>query len=125
MHVDGRDSQPDGRGTGAASAAPPGWTVARGERAVRWRDAGALAARGVARRPARAALTVTAVALAAALLTALLTIATTAGSRVLDQLSKGGPLSGIRVAAAAPNALEAAQDDPTPGPSRVLDDAAV
>ena len=36
-------------------------------------------------------------ALAAALLTALLTIAATARSRVLDQITKGGPLAGITV----------------------------
>ena len=42
---------------------------------MRWRDAIALAARGVERRPGRVALTTLAVALAAALFTALLTIA--------------------------------------------------
>ena len=60
-------------------------------------DAIILAARSVARRSGRVALTVLAVALAAALLTALLTIATTARSRVLGQITKGGPLAGITV----------------------------
>ena len=39
----------------------------------------------------------------AALLTALLTISTTAETRVLEQLSSGGPLAGIKVAAAEPD----------------------
>lgn len=62
-----------------------------------WRDAVALAGRALWRRLGRSALTVIAVALAAALLTGLLIIATTARTRVLGQLSKGGPLASIRV----------------------------
>jgi ABC-type antimicrobial peptide transport system permease subunit len=61
------------------------------------RDAVALAARGVSRRIGRVVLTVSAVTLAAALLIALLTIATTARTRVLQQITKGGPLAGITV----------------------------
>jgi ABC-type antimicrobial peptide transport system permease subunit len=64
---------------------------------VRWRDAVALAGRGVVRRPGRTILTALAVVLAAALLVALLTIAATARTRVLDQITKGGPLAGINV----------------------------
>jgi ABC-type antimicrobial peptide transport system permease subunit len=64
---------------------------------VTWIDAILLAARGIARRPGRTALTVAAVALAAALLAALLTIVETGRDRVLEQLSKGGPLAGIIV----------------------------
>jgi ABC-type antimicrobial peptide transport system permease subunit len=75
-----------------------------------WATAIALAAKGVRRQPGRAALTVLAVLLAAALLTALLTIATTAETRVLDELAKGGPLSGIKVAAAAPDPEDVGQD---------------
>src|SRR5437588_644157 len=67
---------------------------------MRWRDAVGLAARAVLRRPGRAILTVTAVALAAALLTALLAIAATGRTRVLNQLSSGGPLAGIKVSGA-------------------------
>lgn len=89
-----------------------------------WRDAISLAFTSVRRRIGRAVLTVAAVALAAALLTALLTIAGTAETRVLDQLAKGGPLAGIRVAAAEPDPGEVDQDDPTPGDPKVLDDAA-
>ena len=62
-----------------------------------WSDALAFAARGLVRRRGRAVLTLVAVALAAALLTALMMIAETGRTRVLDQLSKGGPLAGIRV----------------------------
>jgi ABC-type antimicrobial peptide transport system permease subunit len=60
-------------------------------------DAIALAARSVARRSGRVLLAVLAVALAAALLTALLTVAATTRSRVLGQITKGGPLAGITV----------------------------
>ena len=90
-----------------------------------WRDAIGLAARGLRRQPGRAALTVLAVALAASLLTALLTIAGTAQTKVLDQLAKGGPLSGIRVAAASPDPLQVGQDNARPGRPRVLDDDAL
>ncbi|CAA9261848.1 MAG: hypothetical protein AVDCRST_MAG76-2868 [uncultured Acidimicrobiales bacterium] len=62
-----------------------------------WADAMVFAARGLVRRRGRAVLTLAAVALAAALLTALMMIAETGRTRVLDQLSKGGPLAGIRV----------------------------
>ena len=92
---------------------------------MRWRDAIALAFRGLRRRPGRAALTVLAVTLGAALLTALLTIAGTAQTKVLDQLAKGGPLSGIRVAAAAPDPLQVGQDNARPGRLRPLDDNAI
>ena len=90
-----------------------------------WLDAIRLAVRTVRGRPGRAVLTVMAVALAAALLTALLTISTTAETRVLDQLSTGGPLAGIRVAAAAPDPTQIDQDNAKPGPAKVLDDAAL
>src|SRR5438309_9041737 len=90
-----------------------------------WRDAVRLAATDFARRLGRAILTVLAVALAAALLTALLTIASTARERVLSQLSKGGPLAGIKVLAAAPNLSELDSDNPTPGPPRPLGQDAV
>jgi ABC-type antimicrobial peptide transport system permease subunit len=92
---------------------------------VSWRDVVALSARGVARRPGRAALTVLAVALAAALFSALLTISRTAQVRVLDQLADGGPLAGIEVAAAAPDPTQVDQDDAEPGDPRDLNDAAL
>ena len=89
-----------------------------------WRDAGTLARRGVTRRLGRAALTVLAVALASTLLVGLLAVAGTARTRVLSQLSRGGPLAGIKVAAAAPDLTQLDQDDAPPGPARDLDDAA-
>ncbi|HWH34519.1 MAG TPA: ABC transporter permease [Acidimicrobiales bacterium] len=89
-----------------------------------WRDAWALAVKGVRRRPGRAVLTVLAVALASALLTALLTIAGTAETKVLDELAQGGPLAGIKVAAAEPDPGQIDQDNARPGPARDLDDAA-
>jgi putative ABC transport system permease protein len=92
---------------------------------VSWRDAIALAVRTVRRRPGRALLTVLAVALAASLLTALLTISTTAETRVLDQLSSGGPLAGIKVAAAEPDPGQVDQDDAQPGAPKTLDDEAL
>jgi ABC-type antimicrobial peptide transport system permease subunit len=64
---------------------------------MRWRDALGLALRAVSRRFGRASLTLLAVALATALLTALVVIATTAKTRVIGQLTKGGPLASIRV----------------------------
>lgn len=90
-----------------------------------WRDAAVLAARSVRRRPGRTGLTILAVALASAMLTALLTIAGTAETRVLDELAKGGPLAGIRVAAAEPDPGQVDRDDAQPGPEKLLNDAAL
>ncbi len=70
-----------------------------------WADAVLFAARGLLRRRGRAVLTLVAVALAAALLTALLMITETGRSRVLDQLSRGGPLAGVRVDAAVDDGM--------------------
>ena len=90
-----------------------------------WQDALVLAVKGVRRRPGRAVLTVLAVLLASALLTALLTISTTARTRVLDQLSSGGTLAGIKVAPAAPDPAQVNQDNPTVGAPKDLDQAAL
>jgi putative ABC transport system permease protein len=92
---------------------------------VTWRDAIALSARSVGRRLGRAALTVLAVGLAAALLSSLLIASTAAQRRVLDQVSDGGPLAGIRVAAAAPNVGALDSDDPPTGEPRSIDDEAL
>jgi hypothetical protein len=91
---------------------------------VSWRDAAALAVKNLRRRLGRSVLTVLAVALAATLLTALVTIAGTARTRVLRELSKGGPLAGIKVAAAAPDPSQIDNDNARPGPPRDLDDEA-
>ena len=90
-----------------------------------WRAAIGLAVKGMRRRPGRALLTVLSVMLASALLTALLTIAGTAETRVLNELAKGGPLAGIKVAAATPDPAQIGRDDARPGKPKDLDDAAV
>jgi putative ABC transport system permease protein len=92
---------------------------------VTWSSAIALAVKGLQRRPGRSLLTVLAVLLASALLTALLAIATTAETRVLDELAKGGPLAGIKVAAAAPDPDQVGQDEATGAQPRNLDDQAL
>jgi ABC-type antimicrobial peptide transport system permease subunit len=84
-----------------------------------------MATRSIGRRLGRAVLTVLAVTLAAALLSALLIVAGTARTRVLSQLSKGGPLAGIQVAAASPDPGQLDTDNPRPGPAHVLDSAAL
>ena len=85
-----------------------------------WADAATAAFRSLARRFGRATLTVLAVALAAALLSALLIISGAARTRVLTQLSKGGPLAGIQVAPAAPAPDALDTDNPKPGRARPI-----
>ena len=89
-----------------------------------WRDTARLAAASARHRLGRAGLTVAAVALAACLLTALLAIVGTARSRVLDELADGGPLAGIKVAAAEPRPGQEGEDDARPGAARDLDEQA-
>jgi hypothetical protein len=81
-----------------------------------------MAATSIRRRFGRSVLTVAAVALAAMLLTALVTIAGTARTKVLSELSKGGPLSGINVAAAEADPSQIDNDSPKPGPPKDLGD---
>ena len=90
---------------------------------MKWRDAATMAATSIRRRFGRSVLTVAAVALAAMLLTALVTIAGTARTKVLSELSKGGPLSGINVAAAEADPSQVDNDSPKPGPPKDLDDS--
>jgi cell division protein FtsX len=90
-----------------------------------WRDAVVIAARSVRRRAGRAVLTVLAVALAATLLTSLLIASGAARRRVLDQVSEGGPLAGIEVAAAAPLPGSLDSDSPNPGEPKAIDEAAL
>ncbi len=92
---------------------------------MRWRDAIALARRSVGRRGGRAVLTVLAVALGTALLSSLLIASNAARERVLDQVSAGGPLAGIKVDAAAASATALDTDNPRPGPPRLIDDDAL
>lgn len=90
-----------------------------------WIDAISVAARELRRRPARCALTVAAAVLAVALLVALLAVVATARDRVLDQISKGGPLAAISVEPAQPNPGEETLDDPAPGPPNPITPSAV
>lgn len=89
------------------------------------RDIVGFALRGIRRRFGRAVLTLVSVALAATLLTALLIIARTAESRVLGQLSKGGPLAGIQVSAAEPGPEGVGTDNPGRGDKKPIDETTV
>ncbi len=90
-----------------------------------WLDAFSLAAKSLGRRAGRAVLTVLAVGLGATLLVALLTIAGTARTRVLSELSKGGPLAGVKVAAAEPDPTQIDEDNAKPGAPKDLDERAL
>jgi cell division protein FtsX len=92
---------------------------------VTWADAVRLALASVSRRFGRTALTVIAVALASALLVALGTIVVTANSRVINQVSKGGPITAIRVAAARAQPGQLATDDFRLGEPLSIDDEIV
>jgi putative ABC transport system permease protein len=70
---------------------------------VSWPDAALLALRSLGRRGARSALAGLGVALGTTLLVALLSIAATADSRIVSQLSKGGPAAAILVDDAFPD----------------------
>lgn len=83
------------------------------------------AARSVRRRIGRALLTVLAIALAAALLSSLLIAGGVARERVLNEIARGGPLTGIRVDAAAPDPGALDSDTPPQGAPKNIDDAAV
>jgi putative ABC transport system permease protein len=93
--------------------------------ALSWVDAFRLAYNSATRRFGRTVLTILAVTLASALLVALATIVVTANSRVINQVSKGGPITAIRVAAALPEAGQLSSDDFRLGRPRAIDDAAV
>jgi putative ABC transport system permease protein len=92
---------------------------------VSWRDSLTLAIRSLRRRPGRTALTVLAVTLGTGLLMALGTIAGTADTRVISQLSKGGPAAAIKVAAAEPDPTQLASDNLRVGKPKNLTDEAV
>lgn len=92
---------------------------------MRWRDAWLFAARSVRRRIGRALLTVLAIALAAALLSSLLIAGGVARERVLNEVSRGGPLTGIRVDAAAPDPGALDTDAPPPGAPKSIDETAL
>lgn len=89
---------------------------------MRWSDALSIAMRSAFRRFGRTALTVLAVALASALLVALATIVVTANSRVIRQISKGGPITAIKVLAAQAEPGQLDTDSARPGDPRDLDE---
>jgi ABC-type antimicrobial peptide transport system permease subunit len=78
---------------------------------MNWNDSLALASKSLRRRPARALLTILAVALGTTLLVALGSVASTAGSRIVSKLSNGGPGTAIKVAASQADADQAYTDD--------------
>lgn len=90
-----------------------------------WSDALRLALESATRRFGRTVLTVLAVTLASALLVALATIVVTANSRVINQVSKGGPITAIRVAAARAEPGQLESDDFRLGEPLRLDQTAL
>jgi putative ABC transport system permease protein len=92
---------------------------------VSWSDAGILALRSLARRGARTLLACLGVALGTTLLVALLSISATADTRVVSQLSRGGPAAAIHVDDAVPDPAGYESDSLAAGPHHDIDDAAV
>lgn len=90
-----------------------------------WRDTLGLAMTSIRRRSARAALTALGVALGSGLLVALGTISSTADTNVINRLSHGGPVTAIKVAAAAPKLNQLDSDSFQSGDIHLLDDTAV
>ena len=78
---------------------------------MNWNDSLALASKSLRRRPARALLTILAVALGTTLLVALGSVASTAGSRIVSKLSNGGPGTAIKMAASQADSDQAYTDD--------------
>lgn len=90
-----------------------------------WDDAALLALRSLGRRGARSLLAGLGVALGTTLLVALLSIAGTADTRIVSQLSHGGPAAAIHVDDAVPDPAGYNSDSLEAGPHRDLDDAAL
>jgi putative ABC transport system permease protein len=90
---------------------------------VTWSDAAVLALRSLRRRGARSLLAGLGVALGATLLVALLSISGGADSRIVSQLSHGGPAAAIHVDAAVPDPSGFDTDTLKSGPPRDLGDA--
>ena len=92
---------------------------------VRWSDAWLLALRSLRRRGGRTLLAGLGVTLGTTMLVALLSISATADSRIVSQLSKGGPAAAIHVDDAYPDPGNLASDELKTGPHHDLNDAAV
>src|SRR5262249_59045794 len=95
----------------AAHAGPP-------REPVSWDDAALLALRSLGRRGARSLLAGLGVTLGTTLLVALLGIAGTADSRIVSQLSHGGPAAAIHVDDAVPDPARYNRASPPGGPHR-------
>lgn len=90
-----------------------------------WLDAGLLALRNLGRRGVRTILTGIAVALGTTLLVALLAVAASADTRIVSQLSKGGPATAIHVDDALPAATQLQSDTLQSGEHHPIDDGAL
>jgi putative ABC transport system permease protein len=90
---------------------------------VTWSDASVLALRSLRRRGARSLLAGLGVALGTTLLVALLSISAGADSRIVSQLSHGGPAAAIHVDAAVPDPSGFDTDTLKSGPPRDLGDS--
>jgi putative ABC transport system permease protein len=90
-----------------------------------WSDACLLALRSLRRRGGRSLLTGLGVTLGTTLLVALLSIAGTADSRIVSQLSKGGPAAAIHVDDAYPDPSNLSSDNLKAGAHHDLGDQAV
>lgn len=88
-------------------------------------DTFGLAVTSIRRRSVRAALTGLGVALGSGLLVALGTISSTADTNVINRLSHGGPVTAIRVAAAAPKPNQLDSDSFQSSDIHLLDDSSV
>jgi putative ABC transport system permease protein len=87
-----------------------------------WSDAALLALRSLRRRGGRSLLTGLGVTLGTTLLVALLSIAGTADSRIVSQLSKGGPAAAIHVDDSYPDPSNLSSDDLRTGAHHDLGD---
>jgi len=92
---------------------------------VSWQDAALLSLRSLRRRGARSLLAAVGIALGTTLLVALLSIAGTADTRIVSQLSHGGPAAAIHVDDAVPDPAGYDSDTLKTGAHRDLDDAAL
>ena len=90
-----------------------------------WSDTFKLVSRSIRRRAARSSLTALGVALGSGLLVALVSISSAADTNVIGRLSHGGPVTAIKVAAAAPRPGQLDSDSLHSGAIHLLDDQAV
>jgi ABC-type antimicrobial peptide transport system permease subunit len=92
---------------------------------MRYRDGVVLALRSARRRVFRTVVTISAVALATALLVALWLLVDIANSSVLAHVTKGGPITAIRVLASTPDAGQLEVDEFRPAGQHKISDQTV